>query len=341
MTRYLALDRTLRAAACLGAILAAGCGGGGDGGGSPPPPELLQITAGNQVAVARATAANFVSLGSVNDVGIVGSSGAQRGSAVAGAAKHALGKAMAVARSGGSLRPLATHTDTEDCPAGGSISITIDDRDNSGTASAGDVLTMAFTDCRYSASSLIKGGVTASLATVSDTQMTGLFTFSQLTLVEGSESVSANGQANATYSEATDAAGTMTARTTISVTAAGLVTSISTPGYSDTFTNDPDFSAVWTDVMPRNAPGYSTSALVGRVHIASLNGKIILATDPPVHVWSAEQYPDSGVILATGYQSKLRLTAVNTQTARLELDANNDGAFESTRDIAWNELLPY
>jgi hypothetical protein len=201
-------------------------------------------------------------------------------------------------------------------------------------------MTMTFSDCRESASSLVNGGVRVEVSSASATQLSGLFTFTQLALSEGSESVTANGQANATYSETTDAAGTTTARTTISATGTGLVTGIFTASYSDTITNEPGFSAVWTDVMPLNAPAYSTSALTGTMHVASLNGKVMLATDPPVHVWWTEDYPDSGVILVTGHQSKLRLTAVNVQAARLELDANNDGSFESARDIAWSELLP-
>jgi hypothetical protein len=122
--------------------------------------------------------------------------------------------------------------------------------------------------------------------------------------------------------------------------AGGLVTSISTPGYSDTITNEPGFTAVWDDVMPLTGPAYSTSTLTATMHAASINGKVIVATDPPMHVWWTEESPDSGAIVVTGYQSRLRLTAVNAEAARLELDANNDGSFESTRDMAWSELLP-
>jgi len=56
---------------------------------------------------------------------------------------------------------------------------------------------------------------------------------------------------------------------------------------------------------------------------------------------ATDERPTSGTVLITGYQSKLRMTVVNTTTVRLELDANNDGTYESTRDIPWSELLPY
>jgi len=340
MTRHRTLDRTLRVAVCLGAILAAGCGGGGDE--APPPPELLQITAGNQVAVARATAMSFGSLDSARDLPTASSSSAAHASAVSGSTKHALGKAVAAARAtSAKVMPLGIFSYTEPCSVSGSITLTLDDRDNNTNPSAGDVLTMAFNDCRDSASSLVKGTLTVNVASYADPLLSGLFSFGQLTLVDGDSTIAMNGQANFVYTESRDPAGTSTTRITMKVAAAGLVNSISIPNYKDTFTYDPDLSAVWTDVTPSAAPGYSTSVLSGKVHIASLGGKVIVNTDPPIHdVW-AEDYPDSGKLLITGYQSKLQLTVLNTTTTRLELDANNDGTFESTRDMPWSELLPW
>ena len=334
MTRRLAFDRTLRVAACLIAALAAGCGGDDD---NPPPPELLQITAVNQVAIARATAISFANLDSVRDVPTASSAGAPTASDAAGSTKHSLGKAIAAARA---VR-LGTISITEQCPLSGSIAITLDDRDNNAAPSAGDVLSATFNECRDSPTSLVRGSFSANIASYSDPLLSGLFTFSQLTIVDESGSAAVSGQANLVYTLTNDPAGTSTTRITMTVPAAGLVGSLSIPGYSETFTYDPDFSAVWTDVTPSNAPGYSTSVLNGKVGFASLGGKIIAATDPPVHdVWE-ENYPDSGAVLITGYQSKLRMTVLSTTTVRLDLDANNDGVYESTRDIPWSELLPF
>jgi hypothetical protein len=337
MPRNLVLNRTVCVVACLGAILAAGCGGDGDEASpAPPPPELLQITSGNQIAVARATAFSFFTLDSVRDVPTANASSAARASALAGSTKHAVGKAISTASR---VVPLGLISITEPCAVSGSLAITLDDRDNNATPSTGDVLSATFTDCRDEPSSLIKGNFAVNIASYSDPLVSGLFTFGQLTVVDVDGSVSLNGQANLVSTLSSDAGGNSTTRVTMTVPAAGLVAGISSPQYTETFTYDPDFSGVWTDVTPSNAPGYSTSVLNGKVSFASL-GKIIVATDPPVHdVW-AEDGPDSGIVLITGYQSKLRMTVVNTTTARLELDANNDGTFESTRDIPWTELLP-
>jgi hypothetical protein len=337
MARSFALDRTLRVAACFGAILATGCGGGGDGGGSPPPPELLQITAGNQVAVAKATAMNFASLDSVRDVPNATAAAGPKASSDGGSAKHALGKAIAAA---GKALPLGTISMTEPCPSGGSIAITLDDRDNNATLSAGDVLTSVFDNCRDSPTSSVNGSFVANIATYSDAAMSGLFSFNQLTVADTDGSASVNGQANLAYTTSRDAAGTWTTRAEMKVVSS-LTSALTLPKYKETFTYDADFSGVWNDVTPTAAPGYSTSVLTGKFLAASLGAKAIVATDPPVRdVWT-EDAPQSGTVLVTGYQSKLRMTVLNTTTVRLELDANNDGAYESTLDIPWTELLPF
>jgi hypothetical protein len=338
MSRHLALQRTLQAAACVAAAFAAGCGGGGGGDAPPPPPELLQITASNQVAVAQAVTVAFGVLDSTRDLPVASSSGAPRASGADTPVKRALDAAIATT---GRALPLATASITEDCPAGGTIVVTIDDRDNNGTPSAGDVLTTAFNDCKESATSLLKGGFTINFATYSSSQYSGLLTFGQLTLSDPEGTIALNGPANIAYSETT-VPGVRTTRTEMTVAAGGLVASVSTPRYSETLSHDPGFAGNWTDVYATTpGQGYDTAALNGKVGFASLNGKVVLATDPPVKDRDVDDGPSSGTVLVTGYQSKLRLTVLNTTTARLELDANNDGVYESTRDIPWSELVPF
>lgn len=143
-----------------------------------------------------------------------------------------------------------------------------------------------------------------------------------------------------TYAISPDSAATSTTRVDMKVATAGLVSSVSTASYRETFNYETDFSAIWSDVTPATAPGYSTAALSGKVAFASL-GKVLLATDPPIRMARDEGGPDSGGVLITGHQSRPRLSVVNTTMARLDLNANNDGTFESTRDITWDELLPY
>ena len=334
MSGHFAFERTLRVAACLLAALAAGCGGGDD---NPPPPELLQITAGNQVAVATAVSVSFGVLDSTRDVPLPNPSGSPSASGAEASTKHALGTAIAAA---GRAVPLATGSVTAPCAAGGSLTITIDDRDNNGAPSAGDVLTATFNDCRDDPSSLVTGSFAVAITSYAEPVVSGLFTFNQLSVTDDEAAVAVNGQASITYATSIDSAGTLTTRVDMKVAAAGLVSALSSPTYRETFTFAPDFSGVWNDVLPEAAPEYSTVVLNGKVGFASL-GKVVLATDPPIRVAEEDDGPQSGAVLITGYQSRLRLSVVSTTTARLELDANNDGTFESTREIRWEELLPF
>jgi hypothetical protein len=343
MSRRLTLDRTLRVAACFGAMLVAGCGGGG--GGEAAPPELVPITTQNQVAVARATSAIFVSLGGVSDLPIAGPTNAAKARAAAALTKQALGKSIASVRAAqGTLRPLASSSQTEPCDFGGSVTITFDDRDNNGTPSGGDVLTMTFDQCRASDSSSMNGTLRIDLSGFSATHLTGLFTFSQLTATDLGYMSIVNGAANCVYNESTDPSGTRIVRTEMTVATGGLRVAGSTPGYSDTFNHDPGFRAVWKDFVPLNPAddSYSTTEMSGQVHVASLAGRIILTTDAstPMHDWWDQPYPDSGRVTIDGYRSHLRMTVIDVTTVRLDLDANDDGAFESTLNFPWTQLMP-
>lgn len=339
MSRHVAFHPALRVAACVAAVVAAGCGGGGDGGEiPPPPPELVQITASNQVAVAQAVIVDFAVLDSTRDIPVANGAGAPRSSGADAPVKRALDAAIATA---GRALPLATMSITETCSAGGSITITIEDRDNNDTPSAGDVLTTAFNDCRETATSLLKGGFTINFASYSSSQFSGLLTFAQLTLSDEDGTIAMNGPANVAYSE-TSVPGSRTVRTELTVASGGLVASVSTPTYSQTLSHEQGFAGIWTDVaLSTPTQSYDTSVLNGRVGFASLNGKVILATDPPIKDMYVDDMPSSGTVLITGYQSKLRMTVLNATTARLELDSNNDGVYESTRDVPWSDLVPF
>lgn len=334
MSRGLAFERTLGAAACLGAILAGGCGGDDD---TPGPPELLQITTVNQFAVASATAVNFAGLDTVRDAGSIGAAGTAQAAAAARSTKRALGKAIAATSA---MYPLDALSGTVPCSFGGLIDVTLDDRDNSEGPSAGDVLTAAFNNCREDPLSKIEGGFAVNIADYAEPTVSGLFTFSQLRLDDPDGAIAVNGQANITYAVSLDSADTSTTRVDMRIPAAGLVAAVETASFKETFTYAPDFAALWHDVTPVGAVAYSTAALSGKVAFTSL-GKVLLATDPPFGYVHDMDGPQSGAVLITGHQSKLRLSVVSTTTARLELDANNDGTFESTRDIPWNELLQF
>ena len=73
---------------------------------------------------------------------------------------------------------------------------------------------------------------------------------------------------------------------------------------------------------------------------STIGGRVQLDTPTPIQELVADAYPRAGVLRVTGQGSALRLTALNATTVRVELDANQDGSYEATKDVAWSELLP-
>jgi hypothetical protein len=352
MTVRRIFDRTLRIAALTAAVFAAGCGGGGGGSSPPPPvqPQLIQITVQNQDAVARATVATFFSMTGVRALPLAPSPSPRAlATGVNDVAMHALSKAMAPAPGGTKASRLEVFSETAACTMGGSMTLTIDDRDNNLAISPGDVMTLAFSQCRESADSMINGALVMGIAAASETansmQLRGTFTYQQLTIIDAGYTSAVNGAMDSVYSESIDPmTGTLNVWLESTVAAGGLVASGSTPTASDTFTYDPGFRSQSNEVTPGdpNAVGFSTIALNGTVHVNSLGGRITLVMDPmwPVREQFNAEYPESGRVTVLGNASQLRLTVMNVERVRQELDANNDGVFEATKEVLWTELLP-
>ena len=355
MSTRLVLGRTVRLAALTAAIFAVSCGGDSSDGGTavtpivPPPPTMVTITAANQDAVARATVANFFTMGGVGVLPTAAPAPAKAmADAVSAVPMYALSKAAApVQASSNRASRLAVVSQTEPCPGGGSLTLTIDDRDSNAVLSGGDAMSFAFNQCREDLSTMVNGTLAMGIATASESstgmQMSGTFTFQQLVVVDGGFTSSMNGAMNATYTETIGSTGTTT-RIDVTVTPGGFVAQGSTPTVNDTFTYDAGFVAVGIEFLPSasTSVGWTTTSLNGTVLVASLSGRMTLVTDPttPVHETSTALHPDTGQVSVLGNASRLRLTVLVTDRVRSELDANNDGTYESTKELTWAQLLP-
>jgi hypothetical protein len=348
MSTCLEFARLARFAALAVAIALSGCGGGGDGTQYSIQPVYVKITSQNQDAVARVTAGIFYNLSGVAAVPTAAPPAAQT-MGVDAVVIHALSKVIGPSKQSSDLaKRLSVISQTELCPFGGSMTLTLDDRDNNAQPSPGDVMTLGFVNCQDDVSTLINGTLVMNIGAISVTpalsSFTGTFAFQQLTVVDAGFTSSVNGTMNVVYSETTDATGLTAHMETSVASSAGLVAQASTPQFSDTFTYDAGFGSVETAYMPASSTdiGWSTIAVNGTVHVASLGGRITLVTDSTtsVHEFSDAPYPDSGQVLVRGDASRLRLTVVDTVRVRLDLDANNDGAYEETKEAGWADLMP-
>lgn len=346
MSTRLAVRRTVRLAALSTAILAAGCGGGGGSAPEPTPtpaPVFVQITAQNQDAVARAAVSLFYGISGVPALPAAAST---KASSVNGIVVRALGKVTQ--GEDGKVGRLAVVSETAPCPVSGSMTMSVDDRDNNMTLSAGDVMALTFSACSMEPGVSINGGLSVTIASYSETpssmQMSGVFAYQQLSIVDHGYSALAHGAMNATYRESVDSANTTRSQLDATVADSGMTGSGSHAGYSDSYTYDPGFATTIVEVSG-TAPGVvatTTETLNGTVLVGSFGARLRLTTDASTAMHRPSNmaaYPDAGRVRVTGKDSLLQLTAMDSATVHFDLDLTNDGVFEASKDMAWTSLM--
>jgi hypothetical protein len=338
-------------AAILAAILVGACGGGGDGGGSvapPAEPPLVQISLTNQDTVARAAVASIMPITSVSSVGVTPSAAAERS-----ALMHLTIKALhaGIVRKASAppdmARALATASATEPCPVSGTVTVTVNDADDSGTLSPGDSMSMSFVQCRDAATSSIDGGMTFAFSSVSMTPTTldaaGSIAFQQLLLIDEAASFSLNGAVSFSINEAPVTNGVRDVGS-YTIADAGLTVSNSgsAAGYADTFTYRAGYTVTEDDFMP-NVPGVvgtSVMTAAGNFHSATLGGDLSLTTPQPFRLTEPDENPAQGQLIVAGMNNtKLGLTAISNSQVRIDTCDDGDGVWEGTKTVDWSSVI--
>ena len=354
MSTSLALHRAACATALLAALGVAGCGGGGGGGEAPPPPTQVTITAANQEIVATTTANVFVGFGGSTAV-IAAKDGSpdlkpqaagvqSAGALLAGSAKRAL--LTAAGKAGGPRVLQATSSATQNCPTSGTVTATVDDNDNNGMLSAGDRVTLVYAQCRDGAN-VLNGSVSMSFTRVIDSptmaELSAGMTFGTLTTSSGDYSSSMNG----TVSIAMTMTSTVVTAI-ITVESGGLTSVVSSvaPAYSETLTMAAGL--IFREIddatlgLPGSVnPGMASMWVDGTVSSSRLGGEsITIATVTPMQAYFVNAYPHAGQTVVSGASgTKLRMTAIDSMSVRLELDANGDGTYETTTIKPWSDIM--
>lgn len=338
------------ALAALSACLAlTACGGGGSS--SAPPPETPQvaITNANQTEVARSVVSGGLALALAQPLSAPGRATAlaSRSQAtvlpprvLAGVVQRVLTRLAAAQHVTARVQPLAANTDTELCSDGGTVATTYDDRDNNGDASAGDVLTAVFTQCREAGSVQVDGTVVLQVAsagaiTETDLDLSGTLAFSNVSARFGDTLATLAGSVAASVAIRSDST-----RMTMTVGSDALRIGASSTGYSERVVYDPGMRV---SVVQSMVGTWSTSfTLDGSFTAESLGGRVTVATAQPILQLETDDFPSSGQILAGGAAgSQLRVTVVDTTQVRLELDADGNGAFEAGKLVAWTAIAPF
>lgn len=323
-------------AVCSGLVAACG-GGGGDTPAAAQP--TVGISSTNQDQVARTSASAVVSVAAAG-TGATGSSGGAGVAALPGAARQ-----VALALQGGrkaalaaGAQPLQVTSETSACPAGGTLTVSVDNANNNNAFDAGDSLTFTFTNCKTTATDNTNGTIAVTVASVSATGFTGTMTLN-LASTEGTRTGSVVGSVAASY---TDVSATVS-RTELLVGAAGLSGTVSVGNVSETIAYENGFSIATTSTVNGAGAAVSSSTTVSGAITASglANGRIVLATPAPIVQLAADAYPSSGALRATGTSgSTLLVTALSASQVRLQLDADGNGSYEGDKTVAWTVVLP-
>lgn len=343
--------RPALATAVLALLTACGGGGGSD---EPPPTRTLAISAANRDQVAQTTATTMLNVGSGLEALPLsaGSDRRSQASVVAVgvpkvgllpvAAQRLLRQQLAlgdgVKRAQAVVGPITTA-----CPYGGSGSVTLDDADGNGDLSPGETMTMRFTSCVAEPGSSVSGELSLVVTAFTELplmRLAGNMSFRSLAATTADGTVTVDGTAGFEMAEdnATTVRMVITAQTPLS-------TRLSSPTLNDTVTLATGYRE--TTVYAENVPVPSTTQFSGRTTLtfdgfvtsSNLGGQYSVATTSPIVQYDIDPYPRSGVVTVQGRTGTLRMTVQSTSDVLLELDADDNGSFESSSTVSWTWLI--
>lgn len=323
------------------AALLSACGGGGDGGGVTSAGPAAPISAANQEAVAQdALGTSFQLLDSAAQSPLVAAVVTDE-RALMRRARAEMAKLPTYIANAPKAVAGAVFSEQANCTSGGTVVVTANDADNNSVLSQGDSLAIAFNSCGEGAETL-NGTLAFSVGPVSGTvgvyPYSGEITmsFGNLTLSGAGYSFHANG--SVTLQTAVNGVnaiseGVSAPSLTMSATYAGVTRSRSLNGYIAVHDRTPDATYTYLDA-------YTGGGMVtGSNTLASVSATF--TTPIPFVRRAADLYPYVGQMVLTGMNnSKLRITAEDNDSVMLEVDADGDGAYESsTPNVPWSTIV--
>lgn len=280
--------------AILGSLALVACGGGGGSGSSVPPASAAApFTIAGYSAVATPVASSLISVassGNVLDALSADSSATPaaltRGDAV-GIARWAISNWGVSNRE----KPAAVEQVGANCPAGGSFSGSVNDRDNNLELSPGDSLSLTFSNCKFAINDLpVSGGYALTVNSITldqfDNILTASFntTFSNLgtagNLLNGAVSMQINTLTDsytASYSNFTASRGSA-APTIVNITVSANASQVSVSGTmtvnNNTYTLSTPVPLVFGVTYPTSGTFRVTDAAGGRIDFVTINSTL-------------------------------------------------------------------
>jgi hypothetical protein len=334
------------------------CGGDGGGGTPPPPTDLLDLTAANSDTVAHATAAALFAVGTASSAipADAGSDAAAQAASLSALQQGGLGMSAAwlpqrvvealvklvgtdrQPTAGRQARALAlTPMPVENCVISGTMTTTVDDRDNNGELSLNDLVTMAFSDCKDNASEVLNGSATVAVTSIGATVLPSFgasMSLMQLSqeATDHSHGLTVSGKLKLDYQQMSNTA----ERTRLTADGAVMVGAHTHQGYTDTVTLQSGFEQLSnydasTGITRSDATGMLQSDAAG-------SGVLAVSTPQSIELADTDQYPRSGVVKVAG-QGSMVLTVMSPSSLQIDLDADGDESYESRKTADWDWLF--
>ena len=331
----------------LGAGLVA-CGGGGGDGGGVAPVGTVALTAVNRDTAAHATATSLLALSASTSIPFTASSsGAGRetpqGAGASATRPHqrvlgTLTQAWLDGLGGAREGPMAVISSPPTaCAIAGTVTLAIDDRDQNGAMSVGDVMTFAFDHCQDTASTVLNGNVSASVTRVGATTLPSFGVAMRMTQLSneatnGRHGMPLDGTVNLDYTQHT----TTTDQLVLSASGPATANIHTHLLLNDTMTlqsgyvEDPSYDATL---------GRTVSTMHGAIQSTALGGVVVVSTETSIVSHDSELYPSGGSVRVAGSQGVMRLTALSASQVQVDLDVAGDGSFESSVTDDWDWLF--
>jgi hypothetical protein len=319
------------------AALLAACGGGGDGSSSGS--DKLTLTADNYVRAGQEALAAGLQFEESTEL-IVGAQAVQRNDA--SLLNIALAALRAAAGTSPALPATATGlviTSSFDCDnAGGRYTLAGNDANNNNLYDAGDTLTFTFSNCTLGGDTA-NGTAVIAIKSLSGNLNSDVYngsfglTMTALTLGGAAGRYTGDGQLDITL------VGTA-AHTGSETISAGSFKSVAVFG-SQTSSRSLSNFTVNESHVPDAGGERSSIRFEGTVATAGFDNRSVGATTAtPFVIAGGARYPSSGQAVVGGVGlGTVRVTVVDGNTVRFELDSNGDGFYEATTTRSWSELL--
>ena len=318
--------------AFLIAALMAACGGSSGDGFVAPPVQVVpvQITAANAPFVASDSlnAAAFASeLGDFSAIGVLG------GESVPGMFSK-LGKVPVVGISKiiSPVFEIPVPPITEDCLVTGTFTLS-GNVANPLTITVGDTISMVFSMCNDGDGQVLDGGMDITITAFNGSLDTNLFemgmTVSIASLSMDDGGMNGPAEVDGSFNLLIDTRLFPVTKTMVSGELLSMVAGTRSVTMKD-FVSDGELDE-----------GAFTITVIasGKVESDRFDGQATYITEVPF-VSSIDSNPYAGQMLITGANnSTIRVTALDVEMVRLEMDYNGDGLVDDTRDVTWDEAI--